>query len=64
MNDPDLARERRLRAFHVMPAYDIRRHEESRLCWCCPELVSFEDGEEVWSHQAFASIYYPDKKLN
>lgn len=57
---------KRLVAVHVIPGYDIKEHEETRLCWCHPELASRDPdtGEEVWAHNGFASQYYPDKKIN
>ena len=64
MRDEETAKERALRAFHVVPAHDIKEHEQSRLCWCRPTLASFEDGEEVWSHHGFADEYFSDKNIH
>lgn len=67
MGDEDKNRDLRSRgllALHVIPRHDIKEHEETRLCWCRPELASFEDGEEVWAHNAFADQYFKDKTIN
>ena len=36
---------------HVMPTNDILEHQESRECWCDPEIEEYESGLVI--HNAF-----------
>lgn len=47
---------------HVMPTNDIKEHEESIDCWCCPK----PDTEEplVIIHNAFAESYGDERNIN
>jgi len=33
---------------HVIPQDDLRLHDGSPGCWCCPR----DDGEDVWVHNS------------
>lgn len=47
---------------HVMPTDDIKPHEESIKCWCCPKYDP--DYPTVVIHNAFAESYKEEREMN
>ena len=39
-------------AIHILPINDIKEHEETTTCECCPS-VAFENGEMIIIHNSF-----------
>ena len=37
---------------HIVPLNDLKEHEESSTCECCPS-VEFENGEMIVVHNSF-----------
>jgi hypothetical protein len=46
---------------HVMPTHDIKQHEESLECWCCPKRDVEQANLVV--HNAFAEEYGEERNL-
>lgn len=39
-------------ALHITPINDLKEHEESSTCECCPKLI-IENGEMIFVHNSF-----------
>lgn len=39
-------------AIHIIPINDLKEHEETTTCECCPN-VEFENGEMIIIHNSF-----------
>lgn len=39
-------------AIHIVPINDLKEHEETSTCECCPR-VEFENGEMIIIHNSF-----------
>lgn len=39
-------------AYHVLPVNDLKEHEESSTCACCPKLI-IENGEMIFVHNSY-----------
>jgi hypothetical protein len=53
--------ERLAELIHVVPLYDIKEHEESLTCWCCPKVS--EESKLVIVHNVFAESYGNERNL-
>lgn len=39
-------------SLHILPINDLKEHEESSTCECCPKLI-IENGEMIFVHNSF-----------